>query len=186
MTTPRGFMNARLPMIPGMAAPSPRRSDYKRHSVFDIKQGDFSATLASSLTTSALRSQILAPRFQNRPPPLHFFPDCVANSPSGVPVCNEIETERDPQQQLQYQTIKATASRPPSAGAHVTDLNASATPRGQGARGAASNQLHPKFGNNRVIVTGSRFRGVPSLAVENIDAVDTTTYSPKYPGGPFP
>jgi hypothetical protein len=49
-----------------MAAPSPRRSDYKRHSVFDIKQGDFSATPAPSHTTSALRIQILAPRIQNR------------------------------------------------------------------------------------------------------------------------
>ena len=39
MTTPRGFTTFRLPMVPGMAAPSPRRSDYKRHSVFDIKQG---------------------------------------------------------------------------------------------------------------------------------------------------
>jgi hypothetical protein len=40
MTTPRGFTTFRLPMVPGMAAPSPRRSDYKRHSVFDIKQGE--------------------------------------------------------------------------------------------------------------------------------------------------
>lgn len=39
MTTPRGFTTFRLPMVPGMAAPSPRRSDYKRHIVFDIKQG---------------------------------------------------------------------------------------------------------------------------------------------------
>jgi hypothetical protein len=39
MTTPRGFPSYRLPMVPGMVAPSPRRTDYKRHSVFDIKQG---------------------------------------------------------------------------------------------------------------------------------------------------
>jgi hypothetical protein len=45
MTTPRGFTNFRLPMVPGMAAPSPRRSDYKRHSVFDIKQGKLAALI---------------------------------------------------------------------------------------------------------------------------------------------
>jgi hypothetical protein len=37
---------------------------------------------------------------------------------AGVPVCNEVERERDPQQQAYYQTIKATASRPSSAKSH--------------------------------------------------------------------
>jgi hypothetical protein len=48
MATPRGFTNFRLPMVPGMAAPSPRRSDYKRHSVFDIKQGKHIAPAADT------------------------------------------------------------------------------------------------------------------------------------------
>jgi hypothetical protein len=63
---------------------------------------------------------------------------------SGVPVCNDIEKERDPQQQVFYQTIKASqASRPSSA-------------RSQAESGALRNQA------------------VPSLAVDNIPADTTT------------
>jgi hypothetical protein len=50
---------------------------------------------------------------------------------AGVPVCNEVERERDPQQQVYYQTIKATASRPSSAKSHSDP--AAETPRATGA-----------------------------------------------------
>ncbi len=85
-------------------------------------------------------------------------------------MCNEIERERDPQQQVFYQTIKASASRPSSA--KSLGQAADATPRGSGG---ISHNSQKKNGSN-CLEAGARFQGIPALAVENLDT-DTTTYA---------
>jgi hypothetical protein len=73
---------------------------------------------------------------------------------AGVPVCNEIERDRDPQQQVFYQTIKpAQASRPTSAKLQAGAVHAIPRPAGSAAL------------------------AVPTLDVQSIDE-DTTTYQP--------
>lgn len=68
-------------------------------------------------------------------------------------MCNEVDRERDPQQQVFFQTLKPShASRPTSAKPHADAADYSATPRG----------------------VDSSFKLVPALAVESISS-DTTT-----------